>query len=155
MRDVLFNNKDYAFLGDNAKERLDHARRVAKNAGMDKEMLVFLGGQSYVLFPWLGTRSFRTLRRFLQKYAAELGISDIQSEGCCYITFKAKQDAGKHLLFNIRNILLRDGLDTFSLVTDGECPVFDKFDEYIPPELLRAAYAEDRLSPEEFKERFL
>ena len=30
----------------------------------------------------------------------------------------------------------------------------DKFDDYIPPELLRAAYAEDRLCVEEFKERF-
>lgn len=154
MRDVLFNGKSYAFLGDNARERLDKARRVAKNAGMDKNMLVFLGGQSYVLFPWLGTRSFRTLRRFMQKYAAELGISDIQSEGCCYITFKAKTDAGKTFLFNVRNILERDGLDTFSLVNDGECPVFDKFDEFIPPELLREAYATDRLLADEVLVRF-
>ena len=154
MRDVLFNGKEYPFLGENAKERLSHARRVAKNARMDENMLVFLGGQSYVLFPWLGTRSFRTLRRFLQKYAPELGISDIQSEGCCYITFKAKPEAGKSLLFGIRSILERDGLDTFSLVNDGECPVFDKFDEYIPPELLRDAYAVDRLYADEVLERF-
>ena len=154
MRDVLFNGKNYPFLGDNARERLDHARRVAKNAGMDREMLVFLGGQSYVLVPWLGTRSFRTLRRFLQKYAGELGISDVQSEGCCYITFKAKSDAGKSFMLKIRDILERDGLDTYSLVTDGECPVFDKFDEYIPPELLREAYATDRLFADEVLERF-
>ena len=154
MRDVLFNGKEYAFLGDNARERLQKARRVAKNARMDENMLVFLGGQSYVLFPWLGTRSFRTLKRFLQKYATELGISDVQSEGCCYITFKAKADAGKNLMFNIRSILERDGLDTFSLVNGGECPVFDKFDEYIPPELLRDAYAVDRLRADEVLERF-
>ena len=154
MRDVLFNGKDYPFLGDNARERLAHARRVAKNAKMDENMLVFLGGQSYVLFPWLGTRSFRTMKRFMQKYAAELGISDIQSEGCCYITFKARADVGKHFMFNVRNILERDGLDTFSLVFDGECPVFDKFDEYIPPELLRDAYAIDRLLADEILERF-
>ena len=154
MRDVLFNGKEYPFLGDNARDRLAKARRVAQNAGMDREMLVFLGGQSYVLFPWLGTRSFRTLRRFMQKYSGELGIADIQSEGCCYITFKAKSDAGNSFLYNVRNILQRDGLDTFSLVTDGECPVFDKFDEYIPPELLREAYAVDRLFADEVIQRF-
>ena len=154
MRDVLFNGKHYPFLGENAKERLEHARRVAKNAGMDNNMLIFLGGQSYVLFPWLGTRSFRTLRRFLQKYSAELGISDVQCERCHYITFKANRDAGNSFLFNVRNILARDGLDTFSLVTDGECPIFDKFDEYIPPELLREAYATDRLFADEVLERF-
>ena len=154
MRDVLFNGKEYPFLGENARERLAHARRVARNAKMDKNMLVFLGGQSYVLFPWLGTRSFRTLKRFLQKYADELGLSDIQSEHCYYITFKASLDAGRNFMFNMRNILERDGLDTFALVNDGECPMFDKFDEYIPPELLRDAYAVDRLFADEVLERF-
>ena len=154
MREVLFNNKEYSFLGDNARERLAKARRVAKNAKMDENMLVFLGGQSYVLFPWLGTRSFRTLKRFLQKYASELGVSDVQSEGCCYITFKAKSDAGKNLLFAIRSVIERDGIDTFALVNSGECPVFDKYDDYIPPELLRDAYAIDRLYADEILERF-
>ena len=154
MRDVLFNGKEYKYLGDNARERLEKARRVAKNARMDENMLVFLGGQSYVLFPWLGTRSFRTLKRFLQKYASELGISDVQSEGCYYITFKAKADVGKNFMFCMRSILERDGIDTFALVNDGECPVFDKFDEYIPPELLRDAYAVDRLRADEILERF-
>ena len=45
-------------------------------------------------------------------------------------------------------------LDTSKLVFDGECPMYDKFDEYIPAELLRAAYAVDRLSPDEVEERF-
>ncbi len=155
MRDCLFNGKEYKFLGENARARLENARNVARNAGMGDNMLIFLGGQSYCLFPWLGTRSFRTLRRFLQKYASELGISDIQSEGCSYITFKAKRDAGDKLLLGIRSILERDGLDTFELVGDGECPVYDKFDEYIPPELLREAYALDRLFADEVLERFL
>ena len=155
MRDVLFNGKDYPFLGDNARDRLENARRVAKNAKMDERMLVHLGGQSYVLFPWLGTRSFRTMRRFLQKNASTLGISDVQSEGCHYITFKAKADAGTRLMDNIRDILETEGLDVFSLVNGGECPVFDKFDEYIPADLLREAYAVDRLDGAEVIERIL
>lgn len=154
MRDVLFNGKDYPYLCENARARLENARHVASNAGMDKTMLVFLGGQSYVLFPWLGTRSFRTLRRFLQKYAGELGISDVESEGCYYITFKARGEAGKNFLFAIRDILARDGIDPRTLVREGECPVFDKYDEYIPPELLREAYATDRLRTDEIFERF-
>ncbi len=155
MRDVLFNGKDYAFLGENAKARLDNARRVAKNARMDSNMLVFLGGQSYCLFPWLGTRSFRTMRRLMQKNAKELGISDIQSESCHYITFKAKGDAGKHFLENVRAILEREELDCRTLVGEGECPVFDKYDEFIPPELLREAYATDRLRADELYLRFV
>ncbi len=154
MREVLFNGKEYPFLGDNAKKRLSNARRVAENAGMDKNLVVFLGGQSYVLFPWLGTRAFRTTRRMMQRYASELGISDIRSEGCCYITFKAKGE-GRELPLRLSEIIIRDGLDPAALVFDGECPIFDKYDEYIPPELLCDAYAIDRLSPEEVKARFL
>ena len=154
MRDVLFGGKDYPYLCDNARARLENARRVAANAGMDKTMLVFLGGQSYVLFPWLGTRSFRTMRRFLQKHAGELGICDVESEGCYYITFKARGEAGENLLLAIRDILAREGIDLQSLVASGECPVFDKYDEYIPPELLREAYATDRLRSDEIFERF-
>ncbi|MBQ8529194.1 MAG: DEAD/DEAH box helicase [Clostridia bacterium] len=155
MRNVLFNQKNYAYLGDNAKARLENARRVAQNAGMDKDIVVFLGGQSYVLFPWLGTRSFRTLRRLMQKNASELGISDIQSEGCCYITFKAKDEsAGRGIVTAISNIIKRDGLDTHELLYGGECPMYDKFDEFIPAELLRDAYAEDRLFADEVIERF-
>jgi ATP-dependent Lhr-like helicase len=154
MRDVLFNGKEYSFLGDNAKERLENARRVAKNARMDENMLVFLGGQSWCLFPWLGTRPFRTLKKLLQKHASELGIFDIQSEGCCYIKFKASLDAGNSFLFGLRDIIAREGIVKEELMRDDECPVFDKYDEFIPPELLRRAFASDRLSETEVLERF-
>ena len=121
---------------------------------MRDNMLVYLGGQSYCIFPWLGTRPFRTFRRFLQKYAHELGISDIRSESCHYIKFKAHEEAGKSLLFAIRNIIERDGIEPIKLVGDGECPIFDKYDEFIPPELLREAYARDRLSVDDVLIRF-
>lgn len=155
MREVLFNRKDYPFLGDNARARLENARRVAQNAGMDKNLLVFLGGQSYVLFPWLGTRPFRTLRRYLKLKAQDLGISDIQSEGCSYITFKANRDVGDNFIGNLRKMLMNEGIDTRELVGESECPVMDKYDDYIPPHLLREAYAKDRLSADEVLERFI
>ena len=154
MRDVLLSDNEYAYLGDNARERLKKARCVARNARMDKNTVIFLGGQSYVFFPWLGTRSFRTMRRIMKKYADELGISDIQYEGCCYITFKAKADSGARFIKNLAAIIERDGIDTELLVDEGECPVFDKYDDYIPPELLRIAYARDRLLADEIIDRF-
>ena len=64
-----------------------------------------------------------------------------------------KTEAMRERILSI-NPEAREGVDPYNLVFDGECPVFDKFDDYIPPELLRAAYAEDRLCVEEFKERF-
>ena len=155
MRDVLLGDKEYAYLGENARARLENARRVAENAGIGEKCVVFIGGQSFVLFPWLGTRSFATMRRIMKLYAAELGISDIQSEGCCYITFKAHdRRAGEGLLDAIGNIIERDGLDTEKLVSPSEAPMYDKYDEFIPPELLRRAFAVDRLLSDEINDRY-
>ena len=154
MREILFNNKEYRFLGENAKVRLEKARHLAKNAKLNENLVVFLGGQSYCLFPWLGTKSFRTMRRFLKRYASELGISDIQSEMCHYITFKASEGRGLEIPLRISEIIERDGVDTSELIGESEFPVFDKYDEYIPAELLRDAYAIDRLRADEIIERF-
>ena len=155
MRRALLSDKPYPYLSENAAVRLSDARHLAKRAGLEKKNLVSLGGQSYVLFPWLGTVSFRTLRRLLKTYAAELGISDIESQGCCYITFKAKQGAAEHIEAAICDILWNLGGDTENLVSASECPVFDKYDEFIPPELLRRAYAADRLQLHELQARYL
>ncbi len=154
MREVLLNNESYPFLGENARARIERARAVARKAGMDKNSVIFLGGESYVFFPWLGTRSFRTMRRLMQKNATRLGISDIQSQGCCYITFKASKNGGRAFMQNIRELVSRGDLDTEALVSGSECPIFEKYDEYIPAELLRKAYAVDRLDLSEIIERF-
>ena len=45
------------------------------------------------------------------------------------------------------------GIDTYSLVGTTEMPVFEKYDGYLPGELLRKAYAEDKLRADEVCKR--
>ena len=149
MREILLGEEQYAYLLPNAAARLATARRVARATGMDKSLLLSIGGSSWVLFPWLGTRAFRTLKRYLRREAGRLGISDIQSEWCCYLTFKGKGDLRNGFLRAIGDDLSRDGIDTTEMLAAGETPMFDKFDEYIPADLLKKGYIADRLSPEE------
>jgi ATP-dependent Lhr-like helicase len=106
------------------------------------------------MFPWLGTRSFRTLRKIMAKNADALKISNIEYEGCCYITFRYE---GKDVLTFCRTLdcICKDGVDTGSLVSPGESPIFEKYDDYIPGELLRKAYAADRLRTDEVIPRVL
>ena len=154
MREVLFSDKEYPYLMQNAQKRLAVARHTARATSMNKSMLLSIGGSSYCLFPWLGTRAFRTLRRFLNYHASKLGICDIRSEGCFYITFKAPNKNADELLYFIRTLITDEGINAEALVGQAEYPVFDKYDEHIPPELLRRAYACDRLCPEEVIYRF-
>ena len=121
---------------------------------MGENLLIPIGGSSFVLFPWLGTRAFRTIRRYLSVNAGRFGISDVSSEGCCFITFKAKDGIGDTLEESLIRKLQSEGIDPLSLVGEGECPVFEKYDDCLPPDLLRRAFACDRLSPGEVIRRF-
>ena len=151
MRRVLQEDTVYPYLKPNAAHRLEVARRLARNTGVGERMLLHLGGSTWCLFPFLGTRSFRTLRRFLTRNAGALGISGIEFEGCRYISFHM-QGEREDFLTRLAT-LSAGGIDRFSLVFDSEQPLFDKYDAFIPGELLRSAYAQDRLCPEEAEMR--
>lgn len=156
MRDVLFGDQTYPYLMPNATARLDTARHLARNTGMHESMLIPIGGSSFCLFPWLGTRAFRTLKRLLLVNASALGISELRTEGCCYMTFKAKREDGKLFLARLCDLIRREeGIDTDPLVQGLSMLAYDKYDAHIPDELLRRAYAADRLSPEEVTRRFV
>ncbi len=149
MKQVLLEDTDYPYLKENAKKRLELARRTAKNSGMLEHSIVNLGGYTYCMFPWLGTRSFRTLRKYIQKNAREHNISGIEFEGCYYITFKMENSSDIGFIASLCKDIEENGIDCHSLVQSGEIPLFEKYDSYVPFELLREAYAEDKLRADE------
>ena len=153
IRRVLEENTIYPYLKKNAVQRLLHARAIAEKSGMLKKSIVHLGGYTWCLFPWLGTRSFRTMRRFIkEKTPSDFGLSGIEFDGCCYFTFKLESG-------DVRGLAeywaeeAAGGIDLESLVAPSEAPSFDKFDGAIPPSLLRRAYTVDRLRRDELESR--
>ncbi len=153
MKQVLCEDTVYPYLEENAIERLEKARALAHNTGFCEKALVSLGGVSKCLFPWLGTRSFRTLVRYLKKNAHYLGISNISYDSCNYIMFRL--DGGDEDLFlqKIKRDILENGIDCHALVFSTETPIMDKYDRYIPSALLKKAYAIDRLRADELEQR--
>ena len=153
MKQVLMEDTVYPYLKENAQKRLEIARRCARNTGMLDNSLVHLGGYSYCLFPWLGTRSFRTLRKYLKNNAADFKISGIEFEGCYYITFKMEKTHPDYLISALAENVERYGINCHKLVENGEIPIFEKYDPYIPQDLLRKAYATDKLRSDEPEEK--
>ncbi|MBQ9116018.1 MAG: DEAD/DEAH box helicase [Clostridia bacterium] len=149
MRRVLTEDVVYPYLKTNAAERIRVARETAKRTGMLSSSLVHLGGYTWCMFPWLGTRSFRTLRKLIGKYRSDLGISAIDYEGCYYITFRMERGNGYDLLSSLAYYASEEGIDLDSLSGAGETPVFDKYDDFVPASLLRKAYAADKLRDDE------
>lgn len=153
MKQVLVEDTVYSYLKPNARARLAAARNIARASGMTERSLVCLGGYTWCLFPWLGTRSFRTLRKFISANAAKYGISGLEFDGCCYMTFRMDRATDRELVSGLAELISREGIDTAALVASGEVPLFEKYDSLLPASLLRRQYAADRLRTDEVEAR--
>ena len=155
MRRVLEEDTVYPYLKPNAQKRLEIARHVARNTGMLQHSLVHLGGFSWCLFPWLGTRSFRVMRKLIARMGQALGIMGVEYEGCYYITFKMSRGNDYELISALAEQVARGEVQGEALVSGKEIPVFEKYDDYVPADLLRQAYAVDKLNVAEASRRIL
>lgn len=152
MRQALQESRTYPYLMENATARLAQARHVAANAHLADEPLVCLGGTMWCLFPWLGSYAFLALERFLKiKCASQLGLKGLDSARPYYLQFKMQVDADE--FFRVVKEQAELPLDPMELVYPGEVPYFDKYDEYVPPELIRKGFALGVLDIEGMLER--
>ncbi len=152
MRSILREQTAYPYLMKNAVARLDEARHVAANSGLTEEPLICLGGDMWCLFPWLGTYAFIALERFLKiKCAAQLGLSSLDSSRPYFIQFKMKADRNE--FFQVLTHAADQPLDPMELVYNGEVPLFEKYDEFLPEALVRKGFAQGILGIDEMKQR--
>ena len=154
MREVLREDKSYPYLMKNAVSRLSQVRQTAKNSGAAEYPLICLGGNMWCLLPWLGTYSFFAMERFLKlKCADKLGLKGMDSCRPYYIQFTMKAEPKE--FFSVLFSEVQKDLDPMELVYDKEVPLFEKYDEFVPPELIRKGFAYGILGITEMKERIL
>jgi ATP-dependent Lhr-like helicase len=140
MRQALREDAMYPYLRRNARARLSQARHVARNAHVTDQPLVCLGGTSWCLFPWLGSYAFLALERFLKiRCAAELGIKGLDSSRPYFMQFTMRADA--QTFYDVVQEEASRPIDPIELVYPGEVPRFDKYDEFVPDELVRKGFA--------------
>lgn len=152
MKDILSKETTYAYLMKNAVARLNEARHTAVHSGLTQEPLICLGGEMWCLFPWLGTYAFLALERFIKiKCAPLLGLSALDSSRPYFIQFKMK--ATKDEFFKVLCEVAKQPLDPMELVYKGEVPLFEKYDEFLPEELVKKGFAYGILGIEEMKTR--
>lgn len=154
MHGVLSEPEDkvYPYLMPNARARLAQARHMAQQACLESEFLVNLGGDTWVLFPWLGTYSFLALERVLKiKCARQLGIKGFDSARPFFIQFRMAAQR-EDFVRVVQDEALRD-FDPMELLYPDEVPIFDKYDEFLPEELVRKGFAYGVLDIEGMRER--
>ena len=154
MYDVLNEEKNYPYLMKHAVCRLMDARLTFHHAGMDKDVLIHLGGKMWALFPWLGSYAFLAMERFLKiKCRDRLGLKGLTSVRPYYIQFTMQ--VSKEEFFHILQEEAEKEFDPIDLVYPEEVPVFEKYDQYVPSELVRKGFAHGVLDIEGMKKRIL
>lgn len=152
MRESLRENKTYPYVMANAAARLEQARHTAVNSHMTEEPLINLGGDMWCLFPWLGSYAFLAMERFIKiKCAAKLGIKGVDSSRPYFIQFTMK--ASREDFFRTLAEEAEKPFDPMELVYPKEIPLFEKYDDFLPAELVKKGFAYGILSMTEMKER--
>ncbi|MCI5752503.1 MAG: DEAD/DEAH box helicase [Oscillospiraceae bacterium] len=154
MKQVLCEDKVYPYLMKNAVSRLDAARHSARNSCITDEPLINIGGDMWCLFPWLGSYAFLAAERFIKlKCAPLLGLRGMNSSRPYFIQFTMKAD--KSEFFRVVTEMARQPIDPMELVYPKEIPYFEKYDEFIPVELIKKGFAYGVLDIEGMKKRFM
>jgi ATP-dependent Lhr-like helicase len=152
MRRVLSENVQYHYLQNDAKERLKAVRQLARTAGLDRDNILSLEGNIYCIFPWMGTVAYRTLERFLNFFVRySLDIRSIGGVSPYFLTVKLGKSSFDELANELINFTKKE-LTAYDLVSSEEAPKLQKYDEFIPSNLLRKVFACDYLDVAEVRE---
>lgn len=143
MREVLAEQTIYPYLSPQAVNRLERARRLARETGLTKQIVLPAGGDSMFVLPWVGSKQFRTLERLLKHNLSErLGLRSVVPMEPYYMIVSGKCDAGSL----VRDMIWECQHSTEEqLLAPDEAPYLGKYDEFVSPELVRLAFATDGL----------
>lgn len=151
MYGVLKEQNSYPYLMRHAVCRLQEARKSFAKSGMRDHPLVHLGGNMWALFPWLGSYAFLALERFLKiRCGKRLGLKGLDSLRPYYLQFTMKVSAAD--FYRITAEEAEQDFDPLELVYPNEVPNFEKYDEYVPVELVRKGFALGVLDVEGMKQ---
>ena len=154
MHTVLEENKNYPYLMPHAVCRLQEARETYLKSSMASSPLVHLGGKMWALFPWLGSYAFLALERFLKiRCGTRLGLKGLNSSRPYYMQFTMQ--VSEEEFYAILAEEAEKQFDPLELVYPKEVPVFEKYDEYVPEELVQKGFACGVLDIDGMKQRIL
>ncbi|MGG4145534.1 DEAD/DEAH box helicase [Paenibacillus algorifonticola] len=148
IREILTGSEAYVYLKPNAAKRLEQARHFAANNGLLEDLVVAAGGEQFYIIPWVGSQAFDTLIRVLRfELYSDIEPRSIKERSPYFLRITSKIDAAElkqKILSTIRKPLIHE-----ALMAEDEAPRLGKYEEFIPPKLLRKAFLTDGIHLEE------
>ena len=140
LREVLRSEQPYPYLSERCRERLGETRYIARGSGILENLVTQLSDKRYAVFPWVGTRQLMTLHYALLQRKVK---SKFLWPTCVYL--EVVFDGGLEALEGIIADILQSELDLYTLPLPEKVQVSGKYNEFIPPSLLRKQFIEDYL----------
>ena len=134
MRQVLFTDKNFAYLSKGAAIWLNEARTAAAEAGLRTGSWVEQSSQSCLFFPWCGSKTFMTMG-LLARYA---GLENTNREGVA-IEFRASVADTRLKLAEL--LKHAPGADEIADLAVNQ--IFRKYDDYLPCDILRGSFIDN------------
>lgn len=151
IKNTLSDTRVYPYLQKGARVRLEEARFLAMNAGIDRYNVVSLGGRTVCIFPWLGSVDFCTLLMLMRKYLQHrIDTKSLGGFRPYYIVCKLLDGTCEDLLRDLRDLLHAE-IDLMSSLSDDDVLELKtgyeykppKYDEFIPVYLQKKALIAD------------
>jgi ATP-dependent Lhr-like helicase len=140
IRSILKEGGSYPYLSIRCQERLAEIQYIARNSGILDNLVTPLSERKYAIFPWVGTRQIMTLNYALRHRKIKSKLPWIT---CVYL--EVIYDGAKEELENTIDDILHSDLNLYDLPLPDKVQIDSKYNEFIPPELLRKQFIEDYL----------
>jgi ATP-dependent Lhr-like helicase len=144
MREILANDKKFPYLQRLASQRLEETRAVCRKTGLLNSCISQAGEHSLTIMPWTGTIQMRSICRILRYgFKEQLKISNVGGRIPYYLIVNTQLP--KEEFENRLCHLCRENIDNIEVLDEDEVPFSDKFDCFLPIELVRGGYRSNEL----------
>ena len=145
LQDILQSNTVYPYLHLRAKKRLAIARKSAKLTGLLTSSILPLAPNRFMVFPWCGTKAFKTQLLLLES----AGVKVVNSYAPYFYEIIYQADTTADLKQHLVDIFSNPPIASeIALRVDEIELVQNKYDKYVPEVLLREAYTVDEIDIE-------
>ena len=144
---VLAEEAQYPYLSERCAERLGEIRYIARNSGILEHVVTPLSDRKFAVFPWVGTRQLFTLHYALLHRKIRSKLPWITS-----VYLEVVFDGTAEELASVVGDILGSELNLYDLPLPDKVQVMGKYNEFIPPALLRKQFVEDYLDFEGLRE---
>ena len=142
MRAILLGQDSYPYLQASAKRRLQIAQYVAQSNGLQHSSILPLAPNRFLVFPWCGSRQFSTQLLMLDQ--ANIKVRRVYEPYYYELVQEADNPDDLRLRFRQLCSTLPASSDLTGKIQDAALRR-NKYDPYIPTDLLREAFARDHV----------